>query len=133
MRRAYLTTAVRSLRVIVLAGAVARAVGLGWIEVRRERERGTDGGEIEEPLVLFCIVANPIVAIVVLLFAKKKKTDLAAGLALAASAGTAAPRRVTIVVELARRAAAAIFRTEGREKEKEEEKGDEKLQGRGGG
>ena len=63
----------RSLRVIVLAGAVARAVGLGWIEVRRERERGTDGGEIEEPLVLFCIVANPIVAIVVLLFAKKKK------------------------------------------------------------
>lgn len=41
-----------------------------------------------------------------------KKTNLAEGHALAASAGTAAPRRVTIVVELARRAAAAIFRTE---------------------
>lgn len=51
-----------------------------------------------------------------------EETDLAASLALAATASTAAPRRVTGVVQLARRAAAAIFSLERRRKGKRKRK-----------
>ena len=94
----------RCLRAIVLAGAVARAVGLEWIKMHRKGGGRKDEGEIEPLAFLHRRQSHRHCSLPFF-----EKTNLAAGLAPAASAGTATPRRVAIVVGLARRAAAAIL------------------------